>query len=203
MNQILPQSVNNLIDHLQHLPWVWEKTAQRLAFYLMKKDKSFLKDFWESVWNLKENIKECKNCHNFTENEICLICENLNRNENVICVVENPFDVIAIEKAGIFKWKYHILHWVLSPLDWIWPDSLRINELIERVKKWNLEEIILAINPSLEWEATSTYIWRKIKKAWFEDIKISTLARWISVWWDLEYTDELTLWKALENRINF
>jgi len=203
LNNILPQSVNNLIENLQHLPWVWEKTAQRLAFFMMKKNENFLKNFWDSVSDLKKNIKECKKCCNFTENEICWICENPTRNEKIICIVENPFDVIALEKAMIFKWQYHVLHWVLSPLDGVWPENLRIEELIKRIWETNLEEIILAINPSLEGEATSMYIWRKIWEAWFKNIKISTLARWISVWWDLEYTDELTLWKALENRIIF
>lgn len=203
MNTILPQSVNNLIENLQYLPWIWEKTAQRLAFFMMKKNQDFLKDFWNSVWDLKKNIKECEKCCNFTEKNICGICENISRSDKIICIVENPFDVIALEKAMIFKWQYHILHWVLSPIDGIWPENLRIEELMKRISNWNLEEIILAINPSLEWEATSMYIWRKIWEAWLKNIKISTLARWISVGWDLEYTDELTLWKALENRINF
>lgn len=196
----LPLALKKLIEWFQILPWVWEKTAQRFAFHLIKKNKDFLKEFWNTLWNVKENLKECQQCANFTENNLCIICENQLRKKEVICIVENPFDIVFIEKSWIFKWVYHVLHGVLSPIDWITPDDIRINSLLKRIDSWEIEEIIFAINPSIEWEATSMYIYQRIKD---KKIKITMLARGISIWWDLEYTDELTIIKALEARVPF
>ena len=196
----LPLSLQKLIDWFKSLPWVWEKTAQRFAFNLIKKNTWFLNDFWNAISQINDNLKECEICCNLSEDKICNICENSSRIHETICVIENPFDLISMERPWIFKWVYHVLHWVLSPIDWINPDSLRINSLLDRINSWKIWEIIFAINPTLEWEATSTYIYQKIKDSW---IKVTMLARWISVWWDLEYTDELTITKALESRVLF
>ena len=210
MEKIIAEPIQKIIDEFKKLPWIWEKTAQKLAFYVVKKDKKFSEEFWKNFFDLKKNIRECEKCCNYTENIFCNLCEKKNRDEKILCVVENPFDIFPIEKSWVFNWFYHILHWVISPIDWVFAENLRIEKLLNRIKNsiWNenISEIILAINPSLEGEATSIYIWRKIeeiKNELWVDIKITTLAKWISVWWDLEYTDELTIKKSLENRINF
>ncbi len=196
----LPSSLQKLIEWLQALPWVWEKTAQRFAFFLLKKNKDFLSDFWNTISTIKDKIIECSVCSNFSEKPLCPICENNMRRKEQICILESPFDVLSMERPWIYKWVYHVLHWVLSPIDWINPENLRINSLLDRINDNKVEELIFAISPSLEWEATSTFINQKINN---KDIKITMLARWISVWWDLEYTDELTIIKALESRIPF
>ena len=196
----LPLSLQKLIDWLQVLPWVWEKTAQRFAFYLLKQNKEFLSSLWNTIANIKDKIKECELCSNFSEKSLCPICENHSRKSEQICIIESPFDVLSMERPWIYRWVYHVLHWVLSPIDWINPENLRISKLLDRLDAWGVEELIFAINPSLEWEATGSYINQKIKN---KDIKVTMLARGISVWGDLEYTDELTIMKALELRIPF
>ena len=196
----LPQSLQKLISWFQNLPWVWEKTAQRFAFNLIKNNKDFLKDFWNTLWSVKDNLKECESCCNFSEKPLCLICENPIRKREQICIIENPFDIISMEKPWIYKWLYHVLHGILSPIDWVNPSDIRIDSLLKRIESWNIEEIIFAINPTLEWEATNMYIFQKIKD---KKIKTTMLARGLSIWWDLEYTDELTIIKALEARVPF
>ena len=196
----LPSWLTKLIDGLKTLPWIWEKSAQRYAFYLIKKDKSYLESLWNSISTAKDNLKECNICCNFCEEFICSICSNKLRDQSVICVVENPFDIISIERPWIYKWSYHVLHWILSPIDWIGPNDIRLAKLYEKINKWDTKEVILAINPSLEGEATNTYIQQNIPKKW---IKITALARWISIGWDLEFTDDLTISKAIEARIEY
>lgn len=205
MLEKLPNSILNLIKSIQILPGVWEKTASKMAFFLIKKEQNILDDFWKNISSIKKELKSCENCFNFmdkTSEKFCKICEDFKRNKNIICVVENPIDIISIENTQFFQWKYHVLHWVLSPLEGILPEKLKIKELLNKIDK-ETEEIILAINPTLEWEATNNYISTKINDLWFENIKITVLARGISMWWDLEYTDEITIKKALENRIYF
>jgi len=215
MQNIITKPLQDLIDSFKKLPWIWEKTAQKLAFYTVKQNNIFSENIWKNFFDLKKNIIECKKCCNYTEktffnsenNEndekfFCELCKKKSRDEKILCVLENPFDIFPVERSWVFNWFYHILHWVISPIDWIFADNLRIIELLKRLEEENFEEIILAINPSLEGEATSIYISRKIQEMWI-NIKITTLAKWISVWWDLEYTDELTIKRSLENRISF
>lgn len=202
IENIVAKPLQDVIESFKSLPWIWEKTAQKLAFYSVKQNKNFLENFWKSFFDLKKDLKECEKCCNYTEKNICNLCEKTWRDEKFLCVVENPFDIYPIEKSWVFSWYYHILHWVISPIDWIFAENLRIWKLIERLENENFSEIILAINPSLEGEATSIYISRKLKEKWI-DVKITTLAKWIAVWWDLEYTDELTIKRSLENRISF
>lgn len=196
----LPETLSRLISQLQSLPWIWEKSAQRFAFFLLKKNKDFLQSLWKSFADLKDNVKECEICSNLSDWPRCVICQNPNRKQDTICIIENPFDIIQIEKTWAFQWSYHVLHWVLSPIDGITPNDIRIDSLFKRIDNWEIKELILAINPTLEWEATSTYIYNKIKDRW---IKITILARWLSIWWDLEYTDELTISRAFSARVPF
>ncbi|MCD5382508.1 recombination mediator RecR [Candidatus Gracilibacteria bacterium] len=208
MNQkIVAEPLQKIIDNFKSLPGIGEKTAQKLAFFSVKQSEDFLGEFGKNFSDLKKNITECEKCCNFTEknpNEeknFCEFCKKIGRDEKILCVVENPFDIFPIEKSGIFKGFYHILHGVISPIDGIFAENLRIGKLLERLKNENFEEIILAINPSLEGEATAIYISRKIQEMGVS-VKITALAKGISVGGDLEYTDELTVKKSLENRVN-
>ena len=196
----LPAPLKKIIDGLKALPWIWEKSAQKYAFYLLKKDKQYLEDFWNALSTIKDVIRQCEKCHSYSEESICSICQDPKRDETQICVIENPFDILSIERPWVYKWVYHVLHWILSPIDGIGPNDLRINSLVDKVSKWGVREVIFAINPTLEWETTNTYLSQRIKD---KCQKITMLARWISVWWDLEYTDDLTISRAFESRVDF
>ncbi len=196
--QYTADAVNIAIEELAKLPGIGRKSAQRLTFFLLKCDKEEIKALADSLLALKDKVKFCKRCYNIADSDVCSICDNPSRNQRVICVVEEANDVIAIEKTNEFRGTYHVLGGVLSPLDGIGPDDLRVRELMQRLNG-EMEEIILATNASAEGEATAVYLSKFIKPL---EVKTSRLARGIPMGGDLEYTDELTLARALAERID-
>ncbi len=195
----LPNSIQNLIDELSKLPGIGPKTAQRLTFYLLKAGDSPGKLLGEAILRLKNGVEICSSCFNLTTENPCKICRNVYRDQATICVVEDFLDVVALEKTMEYKGLYHVLHGALSPIDGIGPDKLKIQELVTRLKntKVPVTEIILATNPSLEGEATATYLTNLLKPL---GVKTTRTARGLPVGGDLDYADEITLKNALQGR---
>lgn len=197
---MLPKAVQNLIDEFSKLPGIGPKTAARLVFYLLKKPKSDIEAFGQAVLKLNQNLKYCKECFSITEDEICNICSDSSRKEEILAVVEEPLDIVAVEKSRGYSGLYHVLGGAISPIDGIGPEDLRISELLDRLKNNpKIKEVILATNPSLEGEATATYIKSKIDEFGGET-EITRIARGLPVGGDLEYADEITLLQSLEGR---
>lgn len=192
------ESVENLISYLERLPGIGHKTAVRLAFFILESDKDFAKNMAESIINAKSKIKFCSKCYNLSENDICDICSDSKKDESTICVVENIKDIIAIKKTHEYKGLFHVLHGAISPMNNITPADIKIKELLARLSDDKVKEVILATNPTIEGETTAMYIARLIKQ--IPEIKITRIAHGIPVGGDIEYTDEITLIKALENR---
>lgn len=207
MSTKLPQSIQNLIDVFARLPGIGPKMASRLAFHLLQKSEYDISRFMDALEGIREGLQSCSICGNISENELCTICLEDNRENNLICVVEGPLDVIALEKSGSYKGMYHVLGGALSPIDGIGPDQLRINLLIKRLKDLQTTEpqiqleLILATNPSLEGEATAVYLDQLIDKLGLSaTVKVSRIARGLPMGSDLEYADPTTLQRALEGR---
>lgn len=208
MNDFLPRSVRNLIEEFAKLPGIGPKSAQRLAIYLLRSPEMRLKGLGEAVLKLKENVIFCTECWNIAETNPCNVCDNEQRDNSVICVVEDVLDVVALEKTGDFKGLYHVLHGALSPIDGVGPEQLKIADLVARIEERNgdasgpeaVKELILATNPSLEGEATALYVQRELRNF---DLKITRIARGLPVGADLEYADEITLSRALKGRAEF
>lgn len=195
--QYSSDSLNQLIEEFSQLPGIGRKSAQRLALYILKLPKEEVLNMANALLNLKEKMKYCSSCWNFTETDPCGICASSRRDPHTICVVEEPSDVLALEKTNEYHGLYHVLGGSLSPLDGIGPDDLKVKELLSRIKP-ETEEIILALNPNIEGEATTIYLTRLLKPL---GVKISRLARGIPIGGDLEFTDEATLGRALEGRV--
>ncbi len=189
--------ISNLIDQLSKLPGVGRKTAQRLAFFILDMDNIEVEKLANAMIDAKKEIKYCSICSNLTDVDPCHICRDKSRDKSTICVVEGPKDIIAMEKTKEYRGQYHVLHGVISPMSSIGPGDIKVKELLERVYDENLKEIILAINPTVEGEATSLYISKLLKPI---DIKVTRIAHGIPIGGDLEYFDEVTLSKAMENR---
>ncbi|HLG32587.1 MAG TPA: recombination mediator RecR [Ignavibacteriaceae bacterium] len=185
------------IEELSKLPGIGRKTAQRLALFLLKTDNEQFKNLISSLENLKTKLRFCNKCFNLSEEEFCLICKSEKRNKNIICVVEEASDVIAIEKTNEYNGLYHILGGVLSPLSGISPDSLKIKELLKRFKREEIQEVILALNPDTEGETTTLYLAKLLKPI---GIKVSRIARGLPIGGDLEFADEATVGRAILNR---
>ncbi|MFH1012517.1 MAG: recombination mediator RecR [Candidatus Peregrinibacteria bacterium] len=197
---ILPESIQKTIEEFSKLPGIGPKTAQRLTFYLLRRRDQDVAQFGKTVGKLKDGIRYCARCCNLTVSEFCGVCQNPKRDTGIICVVEEMMDLVAIEQTGEYRGLYHVLHGVISPVDNIGPDELKIAELIERVKKEKIKEIIFALNPSMEGEATLAYLMNHLKPL---GIKVTRLARGIPVGGDLEYADAQTLRRALEGRMDY
>lgn len=195
---ILPESVNTLIEEFAKLPSIGPKTAERLVFYLLKTGEN--QTLGEAALQLTDGLMRCEVCQNFSTNTTCGICINPSRSDALICVVSAPLDIVAIEKTGLYKGKYHVLHGVISPIDGIGPDDLEIASLLQRIDKKKPEEVILATNPNLEGETTALYILRKLQE---NGIKVTKLAHGLPIGGDLEYADQMTLGRALDNRQAF
>ncbi len=194
----LPDSVQKAIDAFSRLPGIGNKTAQRLVFYLLRQDKIVSEHIGQAILELKEKINFCPDCQNISDNGQCKICADSLRDRTIICVVEEPLDIMALEKPGYYKGLYHVLQGSLSPVDGIGPDDLNIKELLDRLhKKSGVKEIILATNPTTEGEATALYIHRLVEPL---GISITRIARGIPFGGDIEYADEMTLRKAMEGR---
>ena len=200
MSKILPDSVLKLIEEFSKLPGIGPKTASRLTFYLLTKPNTDIESFGQAITNLKKTLKTCQNCYNITETSPCEICQDSKRDKTLLMVVEEPLDIVAMEKTG-YNGLYHILGGAISPIDGIGPENLRIRELLEKIKKGNqAKEIILATDPSLEGEATAMYVAREIQKLDLKNLQVTRIARGLPVGGDLEYADEITLRNALEYR---
>lgn len=196
---VLPRAIKNLMESFEKLPGIGPKTAARLTFYLLHVPQKQLEEFAQALSSLKKNTVLCSICYNISESDPCPICLDTNRDKSVICVVEQPLDILAIEKAGRYKGVYHVLHGVINPLENIGPDEIYISPLIERVKKGKIKEVILATNPTMEGEATAMYIKNQFKVLNLK-FKISRLGQGLPTGGDLEYADEMTLIQALEGR---
>jgi recombination protein RecR len=189
--------IQDLIDELSRLPGIGPKSAQRLAFYMVKAPPQDAKRLAEAIIAAKERVRFCKECFSVSEGELCRICRDPGRDAMVLCVVEESKDQAAIEKAGVIKGRYHVLGGAISPLEGIGPDDLRVQELLDRVSRDHVEEVILATNPNLEGNATAMYVAALLKPV---GIKVTRLASGLPVGGDLEYADEVTLGQALEGR---
>ncbi|AUN12817.1 DNA repair and recombination protein [[Clostridium] sordellii] len=189
--------ISTLIEEFSKLPGVGRKTAQRLAFHVINMNMNDVEALSKAIVEAKKEIKYCSICYNITDKDPCSMCSNKNRDSSVICVVEDPRDVAAMERTKEFNGQYHVLNGVISPMDGIGPDMIRIKELIQRLGNQDVREIIMATNPTIEGEATAMYIARLLKPM---GIKVTRIAHGLPVGGDLEYADEVTISKALEGR---
>lgn len=192
-----PESLENLIESLRKLPSVGRKSAQRLALHIVSMDRDKLSNFIESFREAGDKIHKCKNCGNLTEEDICPICRDFDRDNSVICVVEDVTNLLSIEKSGFFKGKYYVLNGLISPGGMISPDDIGVDGFIDRVDRDGVKEVIFAISPTLEGETTMLFLKEVLKN---RDIKITRIASGIPVGGNLEYYDDVTLMKALEER---
>jgi recombination protein RecR len=198
----LPSSLNKLINEFSKLPGIGPKTAQRLGFYLLKRDSIDIGELASAISNLKNGVVFCSICHNMVETDPCSTCLDPQRDHSIICVVEEPLDALAIDKSGTFKGIFHVLGGVLSPLDGIGPEQLKIDSLIQRISMSadnQVKEIIIATNPSLEGETTAMHL-AKIIKTYSPAVKITRIARGLPMGGDVEYADDITLTRAMEGR---
>ncbi len=192
-----PEPVARLIEAFQKLPGVGPKTAQRLAFFLLKRPPDEVNELAESLRDLKTRIHHCRECFNVTEEDPCRICRDPARDTRLVCVVEEPNDLLALERTGEFRGRYHVLLGALSPLEGIGPEDIKVRELLARLEARSAEEVILATNPSVEGEATAIYLAKLLRPL---GVRVTRIARGLPVGGDLEYADEVTLSKALEGR---
>lgn len=188
------------MDEFAQLPGIGRKTAYRFVLYLLKKDEEEVRKFGNTIIRLREQIKYCENCHNISETALCGICSSPSRDGSVLCVVEDIRDVIAIENTGQFRGHYHVLGGVISPMDGIGPAELNVESLVNRVKRGETKEIIMALSANMEGDTTNFYIYKKLKEY---AVKISTIARGVAVGGELEYTDEVTLGRSIVNRVPY
>jgi recombination protein RecR len=195
--QYSSRCIEVLIEELGRLPGIGRKSAQRMAFHLLRRPSEEVLALAEAIRDVKERVSECSTCGNISESETCLICADSKRQDDVFCVVENPVDVVAIERTGVFKGRYHVLGGGISPLDGVGPDDIRTHELVDRVKKGGVKEVILATSASSVGEATAHYLEQILRVT---GVRVSRIARGIPMGSDLEFADQVTLQKALEGR---
>ncbi|HSX48218.1 MAG TPA: recombination mediator RecR [Candidatus Nanoarchaeia archaeon] len=195
--QIIPESVAKLIEEFSKLPGVGPRSAERLTFYLLRGDQAAAERLGMAVQDLHTHVQQCQICFNLSDEATCVVCQQSDRDGEVVAVVEEPLDVVAIEKTGLYKGLYHVLGGVISPIDGIGPDRLQIDSLQKRIADKHIQEVILATNPSTEGETTAMYIRRQLQGM---PVKITRLARGLPVGGDLEYADQITLGRALEGR---
>jgi recombination protein RecR len=194
---VIPEAVTRLVDEFSRLPGIGPKTASRLAYYLLRAPVAQVDALGEAISTLRDRITFCSQCFNITEADPCPVCTDERRERNAVCVVEEPLDVLAIERTGEYRGLYHVLHGAISPVEGIGPDDLRIAELVGRARLAGVTEVILATNTSLEGEATAMYIQRQLLPL---EVRVTRLARGLPVGGDLEYADAITLARALEGR---
>lgn len=194
---IYSKSLQRLISALHRLPGIGPKSAQRLAFHILKSPRAEANELAQAILAAKENMKSCSVCGNITDSDPCLICDDSTRDGSTICVVEQPQDIFIFEKMGEYKGTYHVLMGALSPLDGVGPDDLKIKELVRRIEQDKIKEVIIATNPNVEGEATAAYLSKLIRPL---GVKMTQLAQGMPMGSDLEYADEVTLAKALEGR---
>ena len=187
-----------LINEFKRFPGIGQKTAERLVFFLLKEQKDVARGLSEAILNLKDKIKSCSKCNSITENDPCGICNDAKRDQKIICVVEEPHDLYAIERMGEYRGRYYVLMGSISPLDGVGPEDIQINGLLERIKEDGIQEVILATNPNMEGDATAIFISKTLKS--FE-VKVTRIARGLPVGSDLEYADEVTILRSFEGRM--
>jgi len=192
-----PDPLNRLVAELAKLPGIGEKTAQRLAFYILRSPPQYAQDLSAAISELVQKVRLCQRCFSLTESELCAMCQDPRRDERVLCVVESVADLLAIERTREFRGRYHVLHGVLSPLDGTGPDQLRIRELLSRLREGGAEEVIVATNPDVEGEATALYLTRLLKPM---GLKVTRIAQGLPIGSDLEFADQATLSRALTSR---
>jgi recombination protein RecR len=197
MSKAIPTSVTRLIDELSRLPGIGPKSAARLTYFLLRAPQEQAFALAEALHDLKTHTRYCSICYNVTEQDPCPVCADENREQGVVCVVEDPLDVIAIERTNGFHGRYHVLHGAISPLEGIGPDQLKIRELVARIEREPIREVIIATNVGLEGDATAMYIFQRLNGL---RVRMTRLARGLPVGSDLEYADDLTLTRALEGR---
>jgi len=195
--QTAPASVTRLIEELAELPGIGRKTAARLTFFLLRNQSDLAGRLAEALRDLKEHTRFCSVCYNITEDDPCPICADTGRDHSTICVVEEPLDVLAVEQAGVYEGVYHVLHGVLAPSEGMFVENLRIGELVARVRSGDVEEVILATNPTSEGDWTSSYLLTRLRPL---GVRVTRLGRGLPVGGDLEYADAVTLTRALEGR---
>jgi len=201
MMQKLPSALlENAVSELASLPGVGRKTALRLALYMLRRDIGYTEGFASSLLNLRRDVKYCKQCHNISDSEVCNICASPVRDHSTVCVVENIKEVMVIENTGQFQGVYHVLGGIISPMDGIGPSDLQINSLTERVAEGNVKEVILALSTTMEGDTTNFFIHKKLSPY---DVKVSVIARGISIGDEIEYADEVTLGRSILNRTSF
>ena len=201
MNQQYPSILlEKAINEFSKLPGIGRKTALRLVLHLLRQDYNDVESFGSSIITLKRDVKYCKTCHNISDTDTCQICANPGRDSSTICVVENIRDVMVIESTQQFRGLYHVLGGVISPMDGVGPSDLQIDSLVERINNEEVKEVILALSTTMEGDTTNFYIYRKLEKS---NIKLSILARGVSIGDELEYTDEVTLGRSILNRTTF
>lgn len=191
-------ALEKLVHELSKLPGIGPKTAQRLAYYILKNRDSYPEKLKEGLERVQSEIHECPRCYNFTDSDICRFCSDENRRNDILCVVEEPSDIDRIESSRAFKGRYHVLHGALSPLEGIGPDQLKLKELVERVESSEIKEIILALDSDLEGDTTVLYISRLLQG---KGIRMSRIAQGIPIGSDIDYVDDRTMGRALENRV--
>ncbi len=195
----IPKAISDLINSFERLPGVGPKSAQRLAFYLLHVPQGQLDDFAVALQNLKKHTVMCSRCFNISEVDPCWICADKTRDQSMICVVEQPLDLLALEKSGTYKGLYHVLHGRIDPLSNIGPDEIYIAPLLERIESEPVKEVILATNPTMEGEATAMYVTKQIKQK-KADVIVTRIGRGLPIGADIEYADDITLTRAMEGR---
>ncbi len=200
MDKYPSKLLETAVNEFSKLPGIGRKSALRLVLHLLRQDSESVNFFGNSLIQLRNEIKHCKVCHNISDTEVCQICENPSRNHNVVCVVENIRDVMSVENTQHFNGLYHVLGGIISPMDGIGPSDIEIESLVHRIEKGEIIEVILALSTTMEGDTTNFYIYRKLKGL---DVKITTLARGVSIGDELEYTDEITLGRSLDNRVPY
>ncbi len=191
------QPIQRLIEALERLPGIGPKSASRLAFYILRMPDDQVHELADAIAGLKEGIVYCSRCQNLSETDPCPICSDPGRDQHLVCVVEDPLDVVAIERTGVYKGLYHVLHGVINPVEGIGPEDLRVDALLARLDREPIEEVLIATNPNMEGEATAMYLARLLHP---KGVRVTRLARGLPVGGDLEYADEITLSRALEGR---
>lgn len=192
--------LENAVSEFAKLPGVGRKTALRFVLHMLRQDTRYAETFTSSILTLKKEVKYCKSCYNISDEELCSICANTSRDSSVVCVVENIKEVMAVENTSQFKGLYHVLGGIISPIDGIGPNDLQINTLVSRVAEGNIKEVILALSTTMEGDTTNFYIYKKLQPY---NIKISMIARGVSIGDEIEYADEITLGRSILNRTPF
>ncbi len=199
----MPESLKQLINSIWYLPWIWEKSATKLAFFLMNANKNYIENLTDNLNSIKDNIGFCEVCNSLCDKwqSKCNICKSSSRQQNLIAIVEEYLDMLTIEEAGGYNWVYHVLWWAISPINWVFIGDLKFEELFKRINESDENvELLLATNPNIEWEATSNYIIEEIEKRKLKyKTRITRLSRWLSSWY-IEYADNITLLNAIKER---